>query len=139
MRKGVFIAICCFISLMLHAQDGGYWPSTGVRRAGWHELGAVYAIHTSDHNTIKLKRKDANFKKLKVVVRNYPLTITEMRVFYDSGEMEILDCPLPISKNGESKTLEIPIGKRNISSISFWYDSKEFKRGKAEVTVFAMR
>ncbi|PZR24100.1 MAG: hypothetical protein DI539_01415 [Flavobacterium psychrophilum] len=126
---------------MAYSQDetGGSWPSSAERRGGWHELGAVYAIHTSDHNTIKLRNRTANFKKLKVTVRHYPLTITEVRVLYDTGEMEIMDCPLEICKNGESKTFEIAIGKRHIKSIDFWYDSVNFKRGKAEVTIFAMR
>lgn len=138
MRKYVFLAICCLVSLKMNAQKAQA-PATPERRGGWFPLGDTFALHNTDHDAIQIKDPAANFKKIKVTVRDMPLTITRMTVVYDSGEEETIDAPMEIPKNGESDTLLINVGVKNIKRIDFWYDSAEFKRGRAEVTVFARR
>lgn len=136
MKKCFFIAVCCCIVGVVNAQKAAAPPE---RRGGWFALGDTYAMHNADHDVIEIKEADANFGRLKVTVRDLPLTITRMTVVYDSGEEETIDAPMAIPKNGESDTLLLKTGTRNIKRINFWYDSAEFKRGKAEVTVFARR
>lgn len=138
MKKSIFIAVCFCIVGVMNAQMA---RSTGMpeRRGGWFALGDTYAIHNADHDVIEVKDPTANFGKLKVTVRDLPLTITRMNVIYDSGEEEAVEAPMAIPKNGESDILVINAGSRNIKRIDFWYDSADFKKGKAEVTVFARR
>jgi hypothetical protein len=138
MRKCVFIAICCLVTVFMNAQQA-QGPAVPERRGGWFALGDTFAVHNADHDVIQIKDPAANFKKIKVTVRDVPLTITRMTVVYDSGEEETIDAPMAIPKNGESDTLLINTGVKNIKRIDFWYDSAEFKKGKAEVTVFARR
>ncbi|MHA3787540.1 hypothetical protein ACX0HA_04955 [Flavobacterium hauense] len=136
MKKCFFIAVCCCIVGFVNAQKASAPPE---RRGGWFALGDTYAMHNTDHDVIQIKEPVANYGRLKVTVRDLPLTITKMKVVYDSGEDEVIDAPIAIPKNGESDILEIQTGDRNIKRIDFWYDSADFKRGKAEVTVFARR
>lgn len=135
MKKSVFAAVFCLFTIVLSAQA----PAAPERRGGWFALGDTYAVHNTDHDMIQIKEPKANYGRLKVTVRDLPLTITKMKVVYDSGEDETIDAPMVIPKNGESTIVEIQTGDRNIKRIDFWYDSADFKRGKAEVTVFAKR
>lgn len=140
MKKNIFIAVCFCIAGVMYAQKMAPASAVPERRGGWFALGDTYAIHNTDHDVIEIKDPTANFGKLKVTVRDLPLTITRMTVVYDSGEEEAIeDAPMAIPKNGESDILVINAGTRNIKRIDFWYDSADFKKGKAEVTVFARR
>jgi hypothetical protein len=136
MKKYFFIAVFCCIGGLMHAQKAA---APAERRGGWFALGDTYAMHNADHNVIEIKEPDASFGRLKVTVRDFPLTITRMKVVYDSGEEETIDAPMAIPKNGESDTLLLKTGVRNIKRIDFWYNSADFKKGKAEVTVFARK
>lgn len=136
MKKYLLMAVCCCTWGFMNAQKAA---APAERRGGWFALGDTYAVHNADHDVIEIKEPDASFGRLKVTVRDLPLTITRMTVVYDSGENETIDAPMAIPKNGESDTLLLKTGSRNIKRIDFWYDSAEFKKGKAEVTVFARK
>lgn len=138
MKKLLFLAVLCCITGFANAQKMAQ-ENVPQRRGGWFMLGDTYAIHNADHNAIDVKDAAANFRKIKVTVRDVSLTITKITLVYDAGDNETIDVPIAIAKNGESDTLEINTDGRNIKRIDFWYDSTDFKRGKAEVTVFARR
>jgi len=43
-------------------------------------------------------------------------------------------------QGGESRAIDLRgIGKRSVRRIDFWYDTKGFLKGKADVTVFGMK
>lgn len=43
-------------------------------------------------------------------------------------------------REGESRAIDLQgVGKRSIPKIEFWYDTKGFLKGKANVTVFGMK
>lgn len=137
MKKNLFITVCCFFACLLFSQSAEFRPG-GVRKGGWHIVGSTAAVHNTDHNAIVIKPAE-NFKKLKVTVRDVPLNITKMVVVYDTGEEEAVEAAMEIPKNGESAIVDIKSGTRGITRIDFWYDSAEFTKGKAEVTVFGRK
>ena len=137
MKKNIFLTICCFFAYVLFSQSAEFRP-TGARSGGWHVLGTTAAVHNTDHDAIVIKQAE-NFKKLKVTVRNVPLNILKMVVIYNTAEEEVLEGTMDIPKNGESAIEEIKSGTRAISRIDFWYDSTEFTKGRAEVTVFGRK
>lgn len=139
MKKSLLITVCCLFAVTMSAQKMAPSSTAPERRGGWFALGDTYAVHNTDHDAIQIKESGANFKRIKVTVRDLPLTITRMTLVYDTGENETLDFPMAIAKNGESETFDINTDGRNIKRIDFWYDSADFKKGKAEVTVFARR
>jgi hypothetical protein len=121
------------------AVQGADFRIKGNLTGGWLLVGTTDAIHSADHNAIVIKDAALNFKKMKVTVRNAPLTITRITVLYSSGEEETIDVSMTIPKNGESAIVEIKSGTRVIKRIDFWYDSTSFTSGKAEVTVFGRK
>ncbi len=136
MRKYIFLSVCCFIVVSLNSQTASRpGPS---KKGGWHILGTTAALHNTDHDEIVLKPVE-NFKKIKVTVRGIALTFTKLVIKYDTGEEEVIDSPMAIPKNGESAAIDIQSGTRGIQRIGFWYDSTEFVKGKAEVTVFGRK
>jgi len=140
MKKITLLLVCCFFAGLFTAQSSDLRLKENPVGGAWLLVGSTDAVHNTDHNAIMVK-KDAslNFKKMKVTVRNAPLTITKMTVVYDSGEEETISIPLEIPKNGESAVVDIKSGTRNVKRIDFWYDSTDFTKGKVEVTVFGRK
>lgn len=140
MKKITLLFVCCFFAGLFAAQGGDFRVKYNPVGGAWMVVGTTEATHNTDHNAIVVK-KDAslNYKKMKVTVRNAPLTITKMTIVYNNGEQETIDIPMEIPKNGESAIVDIKSGTRNIQRIDFWYDSTDFTSGKVEVTVFGRK
>lgn len=131
--------LCCFFAGIVTTQGRDHRMNI-TNGGGWLIVGTTEAVHNTDHNSIVIKKEAVlSYKKLKVTVRNAPLTITKMTVFYDSGEEETIVIPMDIPKNGESATFDIKSGTRTVKRIDFWYDSTDFTKGKVEVTVFGRK
>jgi hypothetical protein len=106
----------------------------------WRLLGTTHAKHTADHDAIYIKGPFDYFRKLKLKVTNAPLNMQRMIVRYDDGGLpEKIDIRYNIPKGGESRVIDLKGGKRKIKSVEFWYDSKGFLNGQADVTLFGMK
>jgi hypothetical protein len=63
-----------------------------------------------------------------------------MVVTYDNGQPDKIDVRQNIPQGGESRVIDLKgIGKRNIRRMDFWYETKGFMKGKADVTVFGKK
>ena len=131
MKKNILLSLCCFCISILFAQGQ-------ERKGGWQILGTANALHNVDHDALSPKIP-LNVKKLKFAIRDQDLTITKVVILYDNGEEETLVAAMPITQNGEGPTVDIKSGIKNIKRIDFWYDSTDFVKGKAEVTVFGRK
>ncbi len=81
-----------------------------------------------------------NFRKIKFKVTDAPLNMQRMVVTYDNGQPDNIDIRQNIPQGGESRVIDLRgIGKRSVRRIDFWYDTKGFLKGKADVTVFGMK
>jgi hypothetical protein len=121
-----------------------YAQSVSKPKAGttgsWRVLGTVQATHTADHDVIYVKGPYDFFRKLKFKVTDSPLTIKLMVVTYDDGKLpEKIETRFDIPKGGESRLIDLKGFKRKIKTIEFWYETKGFLNGKANVTVFGMK
>ena len=106
----------------------------------WRLLGQTHADHGADHDTIVVKGPYDNFRKIKFKVTDAPLNMLHMVVTYDNGNPDKIDIRQNIAKGGESRVIDLKgVGKRSIRRIDFWYDTKGFLNGKADVTVFGMK
>ena len=114
-------------------------PNAGA--AGqWKLVGQTHADHAADHDTIIVKGPFDNFRRLKFKVTDAPLNMLRMVVVYDNGQPDHIDIRQNITKGGESRVIDLKgIGKRSVRRIDFWYDTKGFLSGKADVTVFGMK
>jgi hypothetical protein len=62
-----------------------------------------------------------------------------MVVRYDDGAPENIDVRANIPKGGESREIGLKGGKRKLKSVDFWYDTKGFLNGKADVTLLGIK
>jgi hypothetical protein len=112
---------------------------TGGGRGSWKLLGTVTANHTADHDAIHVVGPHDYFRQLKFKVTGSPLNLQRMIVTYDDGRPENMDVRENIPKGGESRVIDLRGGKRKLKTIEFWYDTKGFLNGKADVTVFGIK
>jgi len=114
-------------------------PNAGA--AGqWKLIGQTHADHGADHDGIVVKGPFDNFRRIKFKVSDAPLNMMHMVVTYDNGAPDRIDVRQNIPKGGESRVIDLKgIGKRSVRRIDFWYDTKGFLNGKADVTVFGMK
>jgi hypothetical protein len=106
----------------------------------WTLIGQTHADHAADHDTIVVKGPFDNFRAIKFKVTDAPLNMQRMVVVYDNGQPDKIDVRQNIPKGGESRVIDLKgIGKRSVRRIDFWYDTKGFLSGKADVTVFGKK
>ncbi len=106
----------------------------------WRLLGTTHANHSADHDAIIVKGPYDNFRKIKFKVTDAPLNMQRMVVTYDNGEPDKIEVRQNIPQGGESRVIDLKgVGKRSIRRIDFWYDTKGFLKGKADVTLFGMK
>jgi len=106
----------------------------------WRLIGQTHASHTADHDAIIVKGPFDNFRRIKFKVTDAPLNMQHMVVTYDNGAPDRIDVRQNIPQGGESRAIDLRgIGKRSVRRIEFWYDTKGFLKGKADVTVFGMK
>lgn len=104
----------------------------------WEYIGTTHAQHMNDHDTIIVTGPHNNFRALQVRVTDAPLHMQRMMVTYENGEPENIPIRFNIPKNGTSRAIALRGGKRAVRQIDFWYDTKGWLRGTANVSVFGM-
>ena len=115
-------------------------PTQGGQPGEWRLIGQTHADHAADHDSIIVKGPFDNFRKIKFKVTDAPLNMQHMVVTYDNGQPDKIDIRQSIPQGGESRAIDLRgIGKRSVRRIDFWYDTKGFLKGKADVTVFGMK
>lgn len=106
----------------------------------WRLIGRTQAKHTIDHDTIWVQGPNDNFRRIKFRVTDAPLRIHRVVVTYDNGASDTLAVRHHIPKGGESRAIDLRgPGQRSLRKIEFWYDTKGFLNGQADVTVFGMK
>jgi hypothetical protein len=106
----------------------------------WRLIGSTQADHRADHDAIVVRGPFDDFRKVKFKVTNAPLNMQRMVITYDNGVPDQIDVRQNIPQGGESRAIDLRgAGRRSIRRIEFWYDTKGFLKGKANVTVFGMK
>ena len=105
----------------------------------WRELGSVKAGHNGDHDIIEITGKHDSFRRLKFRVDNSALNMKKMVVTYDDGAPENIEVKNNIPKGGESRSIDLKGGKRNLRNVQFWFDTKGVLNGKAVVTLYGSK
>jgi hypothetical protein len=106
----------------------------------WRLIGQVHADHSRDHDTIVVRGPYDNFRRIKIRVTDAPLDITRMVVTYDNGRPDVIAIRHTIRRGGESRAIDLRgAGKRSLRKVEFWYDTKGWLQGKADVTLYGMK
>jgi hypothetical protein len=106
----------------------------------WQIIGTTQARFTADHDGIVVREPFNNFRAVKLKVTEAPLRLVKMVVTYADGSPDNIETINDIPQGGESRVIDLRgVGQRKIRRIDFWYDTRGVARGRANVTVFAMK
>ncbi|NCD72355.1 hypothetical protein [Mucilaginibacter agri] len=131
-----FLVILCFsnTSMAQQVRAGRAAPA-----GSWQVIGTTQANFTADHDGIVVTGFD-NFRRIKLKVTNAPLRLVKLVVTYQDGAPDNIEIISDIPQGGESRVIDLRgVGQRRIRRIDFWYDTRGIARGRANVTVFAMK
>lgn len=135
---GLYCLMLLFIGITVQAQQVSQ-PKPGAKGT-WRMLGTTQASHKADHDVIVIAGPYDYFRRLKFKVTNAPLNLQRMFVRYDDGgKPENIDIRYNIPQGGESRVIDLKGDKRKLKSVEFWYDTKGFLKGKANVTLLGIK
>ncbi|MBP6185978.1 MAG: hypothetical protein WBB36_00015 [Chitinophagales bacterium] len=132
-------ALFTTMSMAQHLPGNGNNNNNGNNLGNWRIIGTVTAGNKADHDVLTLSNQHDDFRQLKIKVTNSAVNIQRMVVIYDSGEPDNIDVREELKDGGETRPLDLKGGKRSLRKIEFWYDSKGFMNGKANLTVFGQK
>ena len=139
-KRLVVLSAGMFLILAFSVRAGEEVAKPRAGAAGsWRVIGTIQAKHDADHDVIIVKGPNDNFRRIKFKVTDAPLQLRRLVVTYDNGAPDKLDVREDIRQGGESRAIDLRgAGKRSLRKIEFWYETKGFLKGKADVTVFGM-
>jgi hypothetical protein len=106
----------------------------------WRLIGQTHARHTADHDSIIVHGPYDNFRRIKFRVRDAPLKLVRMVVTYDNGAPDQIPTRYNIPQGGESRVIDLRgAGKRSLRRVDYWYDTRGWTRGTADVTLYGMK
>ena len=117
------------------ANDKVGTPMGGVP-GQWEYIGTVHAKHMGDHDTLIVAGPNNRFRALRFRVTDAPLRLHRMRVIYENGVADEIPVRFNIPKGGTSRMIDLRGGQRGVHQIDFWYDTKGWLRGTADVRIF---
>ena len=140
----IFKTLSCLLVVTLLVSSVSFSQKISRPGAGapgtWKLLGTVDAQHTADHDVIVVAGPHDYFRQLKFKVTNSPLNMQRMVVTYDDGGLpENINIRFNIPQGGESRVIDLKGGKRKLKAVHFWYDTKGFLKGRADVTLFGIK
>lgn len=138
LRTILFALFALAFTPVNYAQTVVSKPRAGTA-GSWRILGTVSAAHTADHDKIVVAGPYDYFRRLKFKVTDAPLNMIRMVVTYDDGLPEKIDIRFNIPQGGESRVIDLKGGRRKLRTVEFWYDTKGFLKGRADVTLFGMK
>jgi hypothetical protein len=137
-KNFLFTLVIAFIGLA-HADAQQVSRPRPGGTGSWHFLGKTSANHSVDHDKIIVSGPFDAFRKLKFKVTDAPLHMIRMVVVYENGLPDNIDLRFKIPKGGESRLIDLKGGKRRLKSVDFWYETKGFLSGKADVWLYGMK
>lgn len=106
---------------------------------GWQKIGETTASFKMQNESISILGAD-EFTAIKLKVKDAPLTIERLQVFYESGEMEEINIEKDVTPDAESDVITLKHPDRDIQKIAFTYKTSANNEGeKAEVEVFGLK
>lgn len=139
MKKGLNV-----ILLMLASAVGmnAYAQKPAVvtdNEEGWTKIGETTASFKMQNESIVVYGAD-EFTAIKLKIKDAPLNIQRLQVFYESGEMEELKVSENLSNDNETQAIKLSHPDRDIQKVAFTYQTEENAEGeKAEVELYGLK
>lgn len=103
---------------------------------GWKFIADKWVNFGVDKDVIQVGNVGDEYTKLVVRVTDAPLRMYDMKVFFDNGGVQDVSIKSVIKQGGQTRVIDLDGGKRRLSKIEFWYETKGRGKGRARVAVW---
>lgn len=133
---GVLMLLGSVVGINTYAQK----PAVVIsNEAGWHKIGEIAADFDMDTESISVHGAD-EFAAIKLKVKDAPLNIERLQVFYESGDMEEINVRSQINENAETSVINLKHPDRDIQKVTFTYKTvANSKEEKADVELYGLK
>jgi hypothetical protein len=106
---------------------------------GWRHIGHTTASFKEQNESIEVLGAD-EFTALKLKVKDAPLQIDRLQVFYESGDMEEINVKSQIQANTETQTFNLKHPDKDIAKVAFTYKTLANSKGtKADIDLYGLK
>ena len=138
MKKSIVVLVVFFavLTTAAYAQEPGIVVSN---KAGWHKIGEVKADFKTETESISVLGAD-KFKSIKLKITDAPINIQDMKVYYESGDVEDITVRSEIKAGGETRVIDLKGPARELKKVSFTYKTlPNADKDKAHVELFGLK
>lgn len=108
-------------------------------KAGWHKIGETVANFKSDRDELIVMGAD-KFKAIKIKVTDAPIHISNLEVYYESGDKENIVLKSDFKAGGESRVVDLKGNGRDLKKVVFVYNTvANAKSDKAHVELYGLK
>ena len=108
-------------------------------KTGWHKIGETTVNFQKESDEIIIIGAD-RFASIKFKVTEAPINLVSLVVYYESGDQQKIKINMPIKMAGESRTIDLNGGERNLKKIVFIYKTLPNRKDvKANVEVWGLK
>ncbi len=108
-------------------------------KAGWHKIGDVKADFKKEREEIIVMGAD-RFSSIRLKVTEAPIDLLSLEIYYESGDKQDVKINMPVNAPGESRTIDLNGGERDLKKIVMVYKTlPNHKDEKSEVEVWGMK
>ena len=108
-------------------------------KAGWHKIGETTANFKTDRDELIVLGAD-KFKSIKIKVTDAPIHISNLEVYYESGDKEDIILKSDFKAGGESRVVDLKGNSRDLKKVVFVYNTvPNAKSEKAHVELYGLK
>lgn len=102
----------------------------------WRMIGEKKVNFLVEKDVIQLRNRDDDFKKIMIKALDGPVSIKDLKIYFDNGGVQDVQVRKLIPKGGSTRVIDLTGTTRSLNRIEFWYETVGFANGKARVTVW---
>lgn len=102
--------------------------------ARWEVLGEKRVNYRMDRDVMNINNREA-YKQIKIAVNGGSLNMYRATIYFENGGSQEVDLRNNFNRGSSSRTIDLNGNMRRINKIVFWYDTKNYSRRKATLTV----
>ena len=102
----------------------------------WEKLGQRKVNFKADRDEIGVGRVEGFFTGLQIKVKKGPINMHKMVVHFRNGQTQEIELKNNFVAGDQSRVIDLPGNVRVITTVVFWYDTKNFANSKAVVELW---
>ena len=132
-KNGLIAALAALVTLTAATTSADARP--GGKR-DWELLGTQKVGFLKDRDVIHVGRKDGDFSKIRIRVKNNDVEFIDVNVVYGNGKKDDIRIRRRIKAGGETRAIDLKGNKRFIRRVEFVYKSRPSFKGQAVVELW---